>query len=270
MEQKMIRREGAAICYTVGGAGEGTLVLLHGYLESRLIFSEVAEAMASFARVICVDLPGHGLSELPAEPISMSSMAEAVRAVLISEGVEKAVVVGHSMGGYVAFAFLELFPEMVVGYSLLHSTPFADTPEKRAARDREIALVKAGKQELLFTTNVPNGFAAGSLQTLKREVEKAVAVAVETPPAGIVAALGALKQRPDRRELMQNSGKPLLVVLGRQDNYIPFETMKAVALATPCTTLAVLEQSGHNGFLEEPGEVIRLYRTFLKGLGYSL
>lgn len=266
----MIRRDGAVICYTTGGAGESTLVLLHGYLENRLIFSELAECLGVFTRVICVDLPGHGLSELPSEPLSMASMAKAVREVLLVEGVERAVVAGHSMGGYVAFAFLEGYPEMVVGYSLLHSTPFADSPEKQVMRDREIALVRAGKQELLFSTNVPNGFASDSLQSLKKAVDKAVSVAVQTPAEGIVAALEALKQRPDRRELMQNSGKPLLVVLGRHDNYIPFSTMKAVALTTPCTTLAVLEQSGHNGFLEEPDEVVRIYRTFLRNLGYSL
>ena len=263
MIEKTIRHEGAAIAYTVWGGGPKTLVLLHGYLESRLIFREFASGLSQFVRVIAIDLPGHGLSELPAEPLTMNSMACAVRAVLNHEAVNRCFMAGHSMGGYVVFAFLEQYPEMISAYCLLHSTPFADTPEKQTMRDREIALVRAGKQKTLFTTNVPNGFATESLQPLVHRVAFAVKVATQTPPEGIVAALEALKVRRNREELMQNSGKPLLVVLGRHDNYIAFENMKAVALATPRTTLAVLEHSGHNGFLEEPEALIGVIRTFL-------
>ncbi len=264
MIEKSIRHEGAAIAYTVWGEGPKTLVLLHGYLENRLIFSEFASGLSQWYRVISIDLPGHGLSELPAKPLTMASMACAVRAVLNHEAVDCCFLAGHSMGGYVVFAFLEQYPEVVSAYCLLHSTPFADTPEKQTMRDREIALVRAGKQNALFTTNVPNGFAPESLQRLAHRVAFAVEVATQTPPQGIIAALEALKVRRNRVELMQNSDKPLLVVLGRHDNYIALENMKAVALATPRTTVAVLEHSGHNGFLEEPDALIGVIRAFLE------
>lgn len=270
MIEKTIRHEGASIAYAVWGESPKTVVLLHGYLENRLIFTEFALGLSQFVRVIAIDLPGHGLSELPAEPLTMNSMACAVRAVLNQEAVDCCFMAGHSMGGYVVFAFLERYPELLSAYCLLHSTPFADTPEKQAMRDREIALVRAGKQKSLFTTNVPNGFAAESLQPLAQRVAFAVEVATKTPPEGIVAALEALKGRRNREELMQNSGKPLLVVLGRHDNYIAFENMKAVALGTPRTTLVVLEHSGHNGFLEEPEALIDAIRAFLVTESYSL
>ena len=96
-------------------------------------------------RVLTLDLPGHGQSGIWGKVHSMDDLAGSVNAILEAENIEKVFLVGHSMGGYVAMAFAELFPEKLIGYSLFHSTCFADTEEKKKNRDREISLVFAGK-----------------------------------------------------------------------------------------------------------------------------
>lgn len=100
-------------------------------------------------RVVTLDLPGHGISEVRGECHSMEYLADVVRDALQALGIARCTLVGHSMGGYVALAFCERHPEMLDGLVLFSSTPNADTEEKRENRRREIALVRAGKKEQL-------------------------------------------------------------------------------------------------------------------------
>src|SRR5674536_23752 len=118
---------GGRIHYSDSGNGT-VIVLLHGYLESSEVWNGFAEKLKSEFRIISVDLPGHGLSDVYGEVHSMEFMATAVKNLVDSLDLKKVFLLGHSMGGYVALAFLELFPEYLLGYCLFHSQPFADTP----------------------------------------------------------------------------------------------------------------------------------------------
>ena len=126
--------------------GEKCVVLLHGYLESMLVWEEFIPLIYKSVRVITLDLPGHGISEVKGSVHTMDYLADVVSAALKALGIESAYIVGHSMGGYVALALCERHPEQVAGVVLLHSTPNPDSEEKRKNREREIALVKSGKK----------------------------------------------------------------------------------------------------------------------------
>ena len=257
----MIPFKTSSINYSDRGNGKA-IVLLHGYLESLEIWDGFADELSKSFRVIAIDIPGHGKSGKVVEIHSMDLMAEAVDTVLKNLNIDKAFIVGHSMGGYVALAYLANYAKKTSGICLFHSTPFADTDEKRANRDREIEVVKQGRQEILFSVNTSKGFATDNLVHLNNKIQWAISIATKTPPEGIIALLEGLKSRPDRQLLLKSSPVPVLYILGKKDNYIPFDIMYAVAQRSPKGEILALDNSGHMGFIEEPGICLQALTSF--------
>ena len=252
----------SVVRYKLEGSG-CTVVLLHGYLESLDIWSSFSKYLAEKFRVVCIDLPGHGKSGILKDVHSMELMAEAVKSVLDKLNTGKCVLIGHSMGGYVTLAFAGLYTERLDGYSLFHSTPFADTEEKKQNRDREIDLVNQGKKDLIFKTNVPKAFADDNLGMLKSEVERAVKIAYETPEDGIKAVLEGMKIRFDRQKELMNSEIPVMVILGKKDNYIPYDIIKERIMLSGKGEIFILDNSGHMGFIEEQEKSLLAVSSFI-------
>jgi len=247
--------------------GEGLpLVFLHGYLESLAIWDDFVCPLSEKYRVITVDLPGHGETGLVKSTSSMECMAETVKAVLDYVKVDKCVMFGHSMGGYAGLAFLELYPERLSGFSLFHSKPQPDTPVAVENRKRSINLINEGKKELVVNTDVPNGFASYNLERLAEQVEFAKNIARKTPDKGIVAALNGMMQRPSREKILKQTKLPFLFILGKDDNYLPFEDLYNKTEMPENGSFLVLEHSGHMGFIEEKEEALNGIISFLKNI----
>jgi len=233
------------------------MVLLHGYLETSEIWQDFVLNFPEGIRLISIDLPGHGASGTWGLSHQMDDLAASVLAVLEAEQVDRIFLVGHSMGGYVAMAFAELFPERLLGYSLLHSTCFADTDEKKKNRDREISLVRCHKTRQIINVNIPKAFARDNLERLAAEVEKARQIAHVNSEDGVVAILNGMKDRPDRTHVLKDPSLPLLLIGGMKDNYIPVEVFEKLVSLAPHATVLKLKESGHMGFMEE-GERVAL------------
>lgn len=245
--------------------GRGTpIVLLHGYLESLEIWKSFATELARSFRVIAIDLPGHGQSLPPAEP-SMEFMAGAVNHIVRLLKLEKPFVVGHSMGGYVALAYANEYPQMLSGFCLFHSSPLADTEEKKNNRQREISLVEEGKKATIISVNIPKAFATDNLETCHDDVEFARRVALRTSDAGIVTALQAMMKRREHTDVL-NTDLPKLFILGRKDNYIDYHLMASVYADRPHSNLATLDHSGHMGFLEEKDQSLETISWFVSAM----
>jgi pimeloyl-ACP methyl ester carboxylesterase len=137
---KTIDFQGRSVYYNVSGQGSA-LVFLHGYLESSQIWNGFIDRFVKTHKVICIDLPGHGKSEVIAKVHTMEQMAQIVNVVIEEEGIDRLVLFGHSLGGYVTMEFVNQYPRKIQGYCLFHSTCFADDDDKKLNRDREISLV---------------------------------------------------------------------------------------------------------------------------------
>ena len=234
------------------GAGERCVVLLHGYLESMLVWDEFVPLLYKQVRVVTIDLPGHGISVVDGECHTMEFLADTVAVAMAALGIDRYTVVGHSMGGYVALAMCERYPERLNGVVLLSSTPNADTPEKAENRRREIELVKSGKKEMLARVAPAAGFAEQNRRRMADAIEDLTEQVFVTEEEGIVALLNGMIQRPDRNEMLQQSSVRQLFILGRKDGYIPLEAAEAMVARHPQARVVWLEESGHMGFLEEP------------------
>ncbi len=254
--QKSIAYREIDLVYSDSGEGP-CIVLLHGYLESGEIWNHFVDQFSGACRFIVPDLPGHGASGTWGKTHSMDDLARAVHSILEAEGIGKVFLAGHSMGGYVTMAFAALFPEKLLAYSLVHSTPFADTQEKQEMREREISLILCGKKRQIILVNIPKAFASDNLERMSREVEVAKQIALENPDKGVIALLNGMKERSDRTETMQDPSIPLLLIGGMKDNYIPVEVFDRLNSLAPHATVLRLEESGHMGFMEEPERVSR-------------
>jgi pimeloyl-ACP methyl ester carboxylesterase len=259
---KTIPFRNSIVAFSDEGAGEA-VVLLHGYLENLNIWDRFTERLSPHYRVIRIDIPGHGRSGVVAEIHTMDMMAEAVEAVLQHLDITRCVLVGHSMGGYVSLAYLANHSGRLAGICLFHSSPFADNENKRVLRSKEIKLVEDGNLSLICYTSIPNGFATDNLERFSGEVELAKQIAHQSDPEGVIAILKGMRERPDRQACLQKNTLPLLFILGKKDNFIAFDQLSPSAASFPQASVAVLENSGHSGYFEEPEKSAALLLSFL-------
>lgn len=252
MVEKFIMAGDTALHICDSEKGDRTVVLLHGYLENMLVWEEFIPLIYKDVRVVVLDIPGHGISEVKGEVHTMDYLADVVAGALDALQIEKAYIVGHSMGGYVALSVCERHPNRVAGVVLLHSTPNADSEEKRKNREREISLVKSGKKELLAKSAPEAGFAVDNRRRCQPYIEDLVEMVHLTEDEGIVALLGGMIARKDQNEMLRNMQVPQLFILGRKDGYIVPEVAEAMVAAHPQAAVAWMENSGHMSFIEEP------------------
>jgi pimeloyl-ACP methyl ester carboxylesterase len=244
--------------------GKGrAVVLLHGFLGSREIWKPLSENLKKSYRVIAIDLPGHGSTACIGYAHSMELMAKSVRAVMNYLRLKKYVIVGHSMGGYVALAFADMFPDNLKGLCLFHSTAYADSDEKKKDRLRAINLVKSSKS--IYTKNtIKSLFATKNLKYLKEEIAFASSIAKKTSKQGIVAALLGMKDRSSRDLILGLVEYPIMMVIGEQDNVLPYNQLLEQSDVIKNKTILYLEQDGHFGFLESVRESRKEIRKFLR------
>lgn len=258
----VFKYRGREIYYNSTGSGN-PVVLLHGYLESSEIWDSFAEKLSAHFRVIRVDLPGHGLSDVYGPVHSMEFMATSVMELLDSLKISKAFICGHSLGGYVSLAFLELFPERLTGYSLFHSHPLADSPQAIEKRHREIAIVKAGKKDLMYPDNVTRMFASSNIEKFGDALLRSKDIASRIPGDGIIAVLNGMIERPSRVTEMEEGRVPCLWILGLMDNYIPCGPIQEKVKLPSNAKVVVLNNSGHLGFIEEEDLSVKIIKEFV-------
>lgn len=264
MVEKFIMAGDTALHICDSEEGDKVVVLLHGYLENMLVWEEFIPLIYKDVRVITLDIPGHGISEVKGEIHTMDFLADTLAAALEKLSVKSATIVGHSMGGYMALAFAERYPDRTDGVVLLHSTPYADSEEKKKNRQREISLVKSGKKELLAHTAPEAGFAAENRSRFRTEIEDLQQIIYLTEDAGIVALLNGMIERKPQSEMLHSLGKPILFILGRKDGYITPEIADKMVSEHPEAKVVWLENSGHMGFIEESKACAQALLEFLK------
>jgi pimeloyl-ACP methyl ester carboxylesterase len=239
-------------------------VLLHGYLETSEIWESFAGKLATEFRVIIPDIPGHGKSDIFGEVTSMELIATIIKELLIGIGIKKACLAGHSLGGYAALAFAEMYPDSLSGFCLFHSQPFADTPEGLDKRKREIYLVLAGKKDLMYPDNVSRMFATSNLEKFDSALQRSKKIASSVSADGIVAVLKGMMARPSRVSVMEKSPVPCLWILGRMDNYINCNVIQTKLELPSNAQVVIMENSGHLGFIEEEDLSVNVLGDFIR------
>jgi 3-oxoadipate enol-lactonase len=250
--------------------GRPTLLLIHGFPQDRTLWTETARVLSNVATVLAPDLRGFGEDRRPLpQAMPMEAYAADLEALLDERGIARAVLCGLSMGGYIALAFWERWPERVQGLILCNTRATADAEEGKAAR-RDIARNAFDKGVGV----IARGMVPKVLSERTRRERPELAITVEAmmarqrPEAVAAAALG-MAQRPDRSPLLPTINVPTLIITGSDDILMPLPTSEAMHEAIPGSELVVLPDAGHLSNLEAPERFNATVERFLASLPHA-
>jgi pimeloyl-ACP methyl ester carboxylesterase len=227
MEDKILLYKSKLIHYQVVGRG-APLILIHGYLADNRIWKKIIPLLVSDFKLILIDLPGHGKSGTITSINSMDFLAEIIYKLCLSLGLKSLRIAGHSMGGYVAMAFAEKYPEMIESMFLMSIHPFADNMTRTLARNREAEIIESGKKHLLLVNFIDKNFFSENLQDLKSEISEVSKVSLEQPESGMLADLAGMMVRPDRNHVIKNTRYPVYLIVGENDGKIPLDKFESI------------------------------------------
>ncbi len=244
------------------------VVFLHAFPLNRTMWDPQVGALVAECRCIPIDFRGFGDSA-PAAPYTMDRYADDVAGVLDTLQIERAVIVGLSMGGYVAFALWRRHRERVRAFVLADTRATPDTVEA-AERRRELIDVA----ETQGSTAVANMQIAGLVGKTTRDKRPDIYDAThrmmaQTAPEGIIGALEAMIERPDSTPTCATIDAPTLVVVGEEDVLTPPKEARALHQAIAASRLEVLREAGHLSSLERPAAFNTVVSEFLGSLIYN-
>jgi pimeloyl-ACP methyl ester carboxylesterase len=257
---KIIHYKNTKISYTDHGKGTA-IVLLHGFLENQSMWNAFVPEFSKKNRVITIDLLGHGQTECLGYVHSMEDQADMVHGVLHELKIRKAVLVGHSMGGYVALAFAELYPDAMKGLVLLNSTSRADSDERKINRDRAIVAVKQNYSAFV-RMSIANLFSEDNRERLSEAIEKVKLEALKTPLQGIVAALEGMKNRKDREVILHFAPYPIQLILGKKDGVLIYDDNLDQIEGTQVQLTSF--EDGHMSHIENQNQLLTVLLEFFK------
>ncbi|MFS0704050.1 alpha/beta fold hydrolase [Cellulomonas sp. 179-A 9B4 NHS] len=229
------------------------VVLLHGFPLDHRMWADVAERLGEDRRVLVPDVPA--ADDLDQVGPTLDDAADRVAAALHGAGVDRAVVAGLSMGGYVALALLERHPDLVAGLALVDTRSTADAPDARAKR-----LDVAAQVESSGSVDAVRGMVGTVLGETTRTAHPDVVARVagwidEQPPARVAWSQRAMAARTDRTEVLRRFTGPVLVVVGDEDEVTGVEAARDLAKVAGGAPLVVVPRAGHLTAVEDPATV---------------
>ncbi len=245
VKMKFVSVHGIDLAYTRRGTGT-PLVLIHGFPLDHTSWDKAASLLESEFEIITPDLRGFGQSTTLETPYTVSDMADDLAGLLDSLEIEKTVIAGHSMGGYVALAFAKKYPQRVSGLGLISSQAVADAPDRKEGRYKTAAEVAEKGTVVVANAMTPKLSADVKVQSIVR------AVIEKQGKSGVIGALQAMAEREDSMPLLSLFTFPLLLVHGDADLLIPIERAREIKAALPSAKLVELPGAGHTPMMEFP------------------
>lgn len=234
------------------------IVLIHGFCETHEIWNGFADKLAEKFQVFAIDLPGFGESQILAPPFSIEDVASAVQQWTTQMNLNLPLIVGHSLGGYVALAMAKKFPEKIGGIGLFQSTAYPDSDERKANRDRVIEFVKKHGADPFIDTFVPGLF----FDKHHPAISETYRIARKTKKETLIAYTAAMRDRPSSIDLNTYFHKPVLILGGEKDAIISVETTLQHADFFGETEVHILRNAGHMAMFENPEESLKIVEEF--------
>ena len=260
-----IRFEDKQIHYNVVGKGS-PVVFLHGFCEDSRMWKDFTTDFSQ--QIITIDLPGFGKSEL-LDQLSIEGMAEIVIEVLNELEIDKCILLGHSMGGYIGLAFAEKYADRLIGLGMLHSHPFGDTEAKKENRRKSIEFVKRNGAILYAKQFVPKLFAPNFVGSNNFLINRLIFEASKYNVNSIIANLEAMMERPDRSDVLKNINCPVLFIVGKLDQIIDYEMSKDQITMPQVASIHILPKVGHLGIHEASRQTEEMVEDFIVFCEYS-
>jgi pimeloyl-ACP methyl ester carboxylesterase len=256
------------IAYRIEGSGEA-IVLFHGFGEDSNIWNTQVDHLKEKYTIIVPDIPGSGKSDMLeglSQAVTLGDYAVCIQALLLHEKVEECYIFGHSMGGYITLAFVELYPNLVKGFGLIHSSAYADNDEKKQNRQRGIELMEEYGAHAFLKNTIPTLFGAAFKEQHPQVVQGLIDEAQHFTKEACQQYYTAMMTRPDRHLALKNSKVPVLFVAGTEDVAAPLNDVLEQSKLPPISYIHVLDKVGHMGMIEAPAKLNHYLEEFVSRL----
>jgi pimeloyl-ACP methyl ester carboxylesterase len=231
------------------GAGK-TLLFIHGFPMHQQVWEDFILPFVKNYHVITLDLPGFGKSPGLQSPFSLDDVADQILTFIDEKELHDIAVIGHSLGGYVALAMIAKEPDAFSSICLFHSTALADSREKKESRDKVIEFVEKNGSEAFTTNFIAPLFADAN----NASIEHVKDIAKQSSAEAVMGYTLAMRDRTDKRDVLRDFQKPSLFIVGNRDQGIPVESIHQQVVACNFSEMHILDQVGHMGMYENPGE----------------
>lgn len=235
------------------------VILIHGFPFNSSMWNEFSQELDPRLRIILMDLPGFGSSELLPGNFSIDDVAVALIKKIRESGITDCILVGHSLGGYVALAMVRTDPGIFSGLVLFHSTAFADSTEKKENRNKVLDFVDR-HGVLAFTGSfIPPLFADQKHPAIEKVRQIAVAASTES----VTGYTKAMRDRKDYTGVLKQFHKPVLMIGGDKDQGIPPLSLAEQGQLSTMIKVQIIQDVAHMGMFENSQETVRLIQDFI-------
>lgn len=245
------------------GESDTPVIFLHGYPFSKAMWKKQLEFLQATNRVIACDIRGFGDSEDESSILSIDLFAEDLLQFMDSLKIEKAIVCGLSMGGYIALNAYKRFPERFEALILCDTQCIADTPAVKEKRNKTIDDISANGVKNFNDGFIENVFHKDSLSNKKELVEELRTVVFANSQHIITAGLTALAERTETCSTLSVINIPTLIICGREDTVTPLAQSDFMHQMIEGSTIRVIDNAGHVSNLEQPDEFNQYLLEFL-------
>lgn len=246
-------------------SGKGyPLVLIHGFCESNKIWTGLSQELSDEFRVICPDLPGFGKSPLPEKTFTLDQIGELLVHWLKDLGIKRCMVIGHSLGGYIALEMLRRFDGFVQSIVLFNSTAFGDPDDKKENRNKLIGFIREYGVEPFLKTFVPSLFYPPTATEYQHIIEQITRDGASISPEAVMYYAAAMRDRPDSTDLLIKYGERIFLIAGEFDQNVPLEKSKIIASHLPKNHAQIMPESAHMSVFEQSEQSCRAVRTFAR------
>ena len=230
------------------------VVLLHGFAEDGASWDNLAAPLSAHCRLIIPDLPAIS---------SIEDLAAAIKTLLDHLGIGKCIMIGHSMGGYIALAFAEKYPDRLAALGLFHSTAYPDNEEKKAVRRKSIEFIRKNGADLFIRQSTPALFGQYTHQHHPELFDAMIDRYINFSPDTLIAWYQAMIARPDRTAVLREFHGPVLFIIGEEDTIVPLQSSLEQSHLPAVSHIHLIKNTGHEGMHEAPETCIDIIKDFI-------
>lgn len=262
----MIKANGIDICYDDLGSGLLPVIFLHGFPFNKEAWAPQINVLKDTHRVIAFDNRGFGKSGKDSEKTTITLMANDLIRFMDALNIEKAVVAGLSMGGYILLNAVIRFPSRFEGIVLCDTQCISDTDEAREKRYKTIEQIEKGGQKEFAEGFIPKLFGKKTFDEKPEVVQVTMQAIMSTSPGTLTATLDALAQRTETCTGLKNIVKPTLIICGEEDTITPPAQSEKMHKAILQSKNVIIPGAGHLSNLEQPESFNQHLLDFLKAV----
>jgi len=251
-----------------GKSGDPVIIFIHGFPFNKSMWDKQMEALKHGYRVIAYDVRGHGGSDTGTEDFSIELFATDLLNLMDTLKIDKAMLCGLSMGGYIALNAVENYPDRFDALILSDTTCLADTSEAKEKRIKTIENIRKNGVEKFADESIKNLFARESFSTKKKEIAAVREMIVHTDEESLCKTLRAFYERKETCSKLSDIYVPVLIMVGEEDKITPLAAAQLMNEKIKESLLSIIRHAGHLSNIENPVEFNNQLEEFVSTVYY--